>query len=211
VNWLHKIQLRIRALFQQHKLDADMNEEMRSHVELRTDANVEAGMNAEEARLAAVREFGWTESIKEECRDQRGVRLFENISRDMQHAFRQLRKSPALALIIAAVGIFGVISCQVAQRTNEFGVRLALGCSPQVLLRLVLSKSGKLALLGIAIGLAFSFATNRLLASQVFGLSPHDPFILGTVSALLLLVSLAASFFPARRAGKVGSNGGVAL
>ena len=108
-----------------------------------------------------------------------------------------------VALGIAAVGIFGVVACQVAQRRHEFGVRLALGASPRGLLRLVLMQTGRLVLAGLAIGLAFSFATNRLLASQLFGLSPHDPFLLMTVSVLLLFVALLASFLPARRAARV--------
>jgi ABC-type antimicrobial peptide transport system permease subunit len=108
-----------------------------------------------------------------------------------------------VALGIAAVGIFGVVACQVTQRTNEFGVRLALGASPSGLLRLVLGQSGRLVLAGLAIGLALSFAAGRLLASQLFGLSPHDPFLLTTVSAILLLVALLASFLPARRASRV--------
>jgi ABC-type antimicrobial peptide transport system permease subunit len=104
---------------------------------------------------------------------------------------------------IAAVGIFGVVAYQVAQRRNEFGVRLALGASPRGLLYLVLRQAGRLALAGLAIGLAVSFATNRLLSSQLFGLSPHDPFLLTTVSVVLLLVALLASFLPARRAARV--------
>jgi ABC-type antimicrobial peptide transport system permease subunit len=108
-----------------------------------------------------------------------------------------------VALGIAAVGIFGVVACQVAQRTNEFGVRLALGASPRGLLHLVLMQAARLALLGLAIGLAVSFATNRLLASQLFGLSPHDPFLLTAVSVVLLLVALLASFLPARHAARV--------
>ena len=91
----------------------------------------------------------------------------------------------AAALGIAAVGIFGVVAYQVAQRRQEFGVRLALGASPRGLLRLVLTEAGRLGLTGLAIGLAVSFATNRLLTSQLFGLSPHDPLLLITVSMLL--------------------------
>ena len=109
----------------------------------------------------------------------------------------------AMALGIAAAGIFGVVACQVAQRTNEFGVRLALGASPRGLLGLVLMQAGRLALAGLAIGLAFSFATNRLLASQLFGLSPHDPFRLMMASVVLLFVALLASLPPARRAARV--------
>jgi predicted lysophospholipase L1 biosynthesis ABC-type transport system permease subunit len=109
----------------------------------------------------------------------------------------------AVALGIAVVGIFGVVAYQVAQRRNEFGVRLALGASPSGLLRLVLLQAGRLALVGLVIGLGASLATNRLLASQLFGLSPHDPVLLISVSALLLLVALMASLLPARRAATV--------
>ena len=108
----------------------------------------------------------------------------------------------AIALGIAAVGIFGVAAYQVAQRTNEFGVRLALGATPGVLLRLVLGQAGRVALIGLAAGLAVSFATNRLLANQLFGLTPHDPLLLTTVSLLLLCVALLATLLPARRAAR---------
>lgn len=107
-----------------------------------------------------------------------------------------------IALGIAAVGIFGVAGYQVAQRTNEFGVRLALGATPGGLLRLVVKQAGRVALIGLAAGLAISFATNRLLASQLFDLTPHDPFLLTAVSVLLFCVALLASIFPAHRAAR---------
>jgi putative ABC transport system permease protein len=109
----------------------------------------------------------------------------------------------AVALAIAAIGIFGVVAYRVAQRTNEFGVRLALGASPKGLLRLVLNQASRLTLAGLALGLGLSFATNRLLASQLFGLSPHDPLLLTTVSLTVLAVALMASLIPALRAAKV--------
>jgi putative ABC transport system permease protein len=108
----------------------------------------------------------------------------------------------AIALGIAAVGIFGVAAYQVAQRTNEFGVRLALGATPGGLLRLVLLQAGRVALMGLIAGLTLSFATNRLLANQLFGLTPHDPLLLATVSMLLLCVALLATLLPARRAAR---------
>jgi ABC-type antimicrobial peptide transport system permease subunit len=108
-----------------------------------------------------------------------------------------------VALFIAAVGIFGVVGHQVAQRTNEFGVRLALGATPAGVLRLVLKQAGRLLSVGLLGGLAVSLMTNRLLANQLFELSPHDPLLLVVVSVILLLVGLAASMLPARRAAKV--------
>jgi predicted permease len=109
----------------------------------------------------------------------------------------------AVAFGIAMVGIFGVVAYQVAQRTNEFGIRLALGSSPNGLMRLVLRQALRLVAAGVLIGLLISMGTGRLLASQLFELSPHDPLLLGCVSLLVLGVSLAASALPASRAAKV--------
>ena len=109
----------------------------------------------------------------------------------------------AVALCIAAVGIFGVVAYQVAQRRNEFGIRLALGATPGGLVRLVLLQVGGLTLCGLMVGVGVSFATNRLIGSQLFDLSPHDPIVLSAVSLMLLLVGLVASFVPARRAAQV--------
>ncbi len=111
-------------MFAKRKLDAEMDEEMRSHIELRTQANIESGMEPNEARYAASREFGWKESIKETCRDQRGVRWIDSFFRDIRFAFRQLRKNPGfataavltLALCIGAnLSIFAVVDAILIQ------------------------------------------------------------------------------------------------
>lgn len=109
----------------------------------------------------------------------------------------------ALALGMAAVGVFAVMAYQVAQRTNEFGVRLALGATPARLQCLVLSQMLRVAFIGVVAGLAISLATNRLLANQLYGLSANDPVILACMSLLLLGVTLIAGFLPARRAAKI--------
>jgi ABC-type antimicrobial peptide transport system permease subunit len=109
----------------------------------------------------------------------------------------------AVALGIAAVGIYGVVAYQVAQQRNEFGIRLALGATPGGLVRLVLRQAGCLTVGGLMLGLSSSFATNRPFSSQLFGLSPHDPIVLSTVSLMLLLVGLASSLVPAWRAARV--------
>ncbi|HEY3853286.1 MAG TPA: ABC transporter permease [Verrucomicrobiae bacterium] len=95
----HKFISSIRALFGKRKLDAEMDEEMRSHVEMRTQANINAGMNPDEARYAATREFGWRESIKETCREQRRGNWIESLWRDLHFAARMLCKNPGFTLI----------------------------------------------------------------------------------------------------------------
>ncbi len=109
----------------------------------------------------------------------------------------------AVALGVAAVGIFGVVAYQVAQRTNEFGIRLALGSSPAGLMRLVLSQAVAWVMAGVGIGLLVSLVAGRLLANQLFDLSPHDPWLLSGASLLVLGAALAAGALPARRAARV--------
>ena len=107
------------------------------------------------------------------------------------------------ALALAAVGIYGVISYSVTQRTNEFGIRLALGAQSQDVLALVVRQSMLLIAFGTCIGLAASLAITRLLSSMLFGVSATDLPTFAAVSLLLIAVALLASFIPARRATKV--------
>jgi putative ABC transport system permease protein len=105
-----------------------------------------------------------------------------------------------LALVLAAVGIFGVISYSVAQRTQELGIRRALGADASSVMRLVLTEGLGLAGIGLAIGLAGAFAVTRLLESLLFGVTATDPLTFSTVAAILAAVALLASYLPARRA-----------
>jgi ABC-type antimicrobial peptide transport system permease subunit len=104
----------------------------------------------------------------------------------------------ALALLLATVGIYGVIACGVAQRTSEFGVRMVLGASQRSVLRLVLGQSA----LPIAAGVALVWS-NRLLAALVFQVSPADPATLAVAAVLLSAVALVACWIPARHATRV--------
>jgi ABC-type antimicrobial peptide transport system permease subunit len=108
-----------------------------------------------------------------------------------------------LALFLAGLGIYSVIAYGVAQRTSEFGVRLALGAEPSALLLLVLREGLKLTLIGLGIGLVASVLLTRLLHSLLFEVSATDPVVLGGVSLFLALVALVACWLPARRAAKV--------
>lgn len=109
----------------------------------------------------------------------------------------------ALALILAAIGIYGVLAYLVSQRTRELGIRLALGAEPGAVLRMVLGQSLRQVGPGILIGVGGSLALTRLLQSQLFGVGATDPVTFAAVAAVLLLVAMAASWIPARRAATV--------
>jgi len=109
----------------------------------------------------------------------------------------------ALALALAAIGIFGVVSYSVSCRTHEIGIRMALGATRASVLRLILRESAKPVLLGLALGIPAALALGRFLSSLLFGVRSSDPLTLGSVAILLTLVAIAASAIPARRATKV--------
>lgn len=108
-----------------------------------------------------------------------------------------------LALALAAVGVYGVMAYAVTQRTQEFGIRMALGASPTDVLKQVFLEGGRLAALGLALGLIAALALTRLMASLLFGVKPSDPVTLGVAAALLAFVALTACYIPARRATRV--------
>jgi predicted permease len=109
----------------------------------------------------------------------------------------------ALALILACVGIYGVISYLVGQRVHEIGIRIALGAQRSDVLRLVLGQGAIMALIGVGIGIVAALGLTRLMANEIFGVSAHDPLTFAGVAVLLMIVAIAACYIPARRAMKV--------
>jgi ABC-type antimicrobial peptide transport system permease subunit len=109
----------------------------------------------------------------------------------------------AIALILASLGIYGVISYSVSQKTNEIGIRMALGASSGHVRMRVLRQALALAVLGIFFGAVGAWATGRLLGSLLYGVSGSDPLTFGVMVAVLGSVAMAAAYFPARRASRV--------
>jgi len=105
-----------------------------------------------------------------------------------------------LALLLSGVGVYGVMSYTVTQRTGEIGIRVTMGAQPQDVFRIIVGEAFRLAFLGVAVGLVAAFALTRLLRTFLFGISAYDPLTFIGVSVLLTAVAVAASYFPARRA-----------
>jgi len=108
-----------------------------------------------------------------------------------------------LGLVLVLIGVYSVIAYTVSRQTHEIGIRMALGASRADVLRMVLWMGARLLGMGLATGLVASFAVTRLIASQLWGVSPHDPVTLCGVVAVVAIAGLAACYFPARRATRV--------
>src|SRR5438552_9431771 len=108
-----------------------------------------------------------------------------------------------VALLLTCIGLYGLLSYNVARRTNEIGVRMALGARRLQIIRLVMDQTMYLVLIGLALGLAASLAFNRTIHAFILGVSPYDPITLITVIVILLTVTALAGYLPARRASRV--------
>ena len=109
----------------------------------------------------------------------------------------------AVALFLAAIGIYGVLAYQVAQRRREIGIRLALGSDGRRIFGLIVSEGLWLLAIGVAAGLAGAFAIRTAMATQLFGVQPMDPVVLAAVAGVLGIVAFAACAVPARRAARI--------
>jgi len=109
----------------------------------------------------------------------------------------------ALSLVLAVIGIYGVMAYSVSQRTRELGIRMALGASPRDVVRLVVVQGLRLTIAGLLVGLGVSIVVSRLVASLLFNVSPTDLFTFSVVPAVLALAALGASYLPALRATRI--------
>jgi putative ABC transport system permease protein len=108
-----------------------------------------------------------------------------------------------LAAFLAGIGIYGVVSYSVTARTREIGIRMALGARTNAVLRAVVMDALILSALGVALGVPLALASTRALSTMLYGVKPGDPVTLAAISTMLVLIALAASFIPARRAAKI--------
>jgi putative ABC transport system permease protein len=136
-----------------------------------------------------------------------GVRPLEDLLRgtvaERRLSVALLAAFGGLALVLAAVGIYGVMAFSTAQRTRELGIRLALGAEPRDVLRLILRDGARLSALGVGLGVVGALAASRVVASMLFGITPTDPLTFAVVVGLLGGAALLASYLPARRATRV--------
>jgi putative ABC transport system permease protein len=188
-----------------------------AYVPMRQRAVAIAGMGfARQMSLAvrtSVEPMNLTNAIRQEVwAIDRGVPITE--PRTMEQILATVTSQPrfntillgifaGVALILAGVGIYGVLSYSVTQRTREIGIRIALGARRGEVLRLVIWQGMLLALLGVAIGLAASFALTRLMTGLLYEVNATDPATFALIAVILTLVALAACYLPARRATKV--------
>ena len=165
---------------------------------------VRASGGPPEALLAQVRDAVWGVSPNLPLANVRTLQeLVDDSMARTSFTLVMLGIAAAVALFLGAVGIYGVISYVVSQRTREIGVRMALGAEKADVSRMVLKQAGLLALAGVAIGLVAAAGATRLMSSLLFGVSPLDPVTFGAVAATLALIALVASYLPARRASGV--------
>jgi predicted permease len=121
----------------------------------------------------------------------------------LRYAAVMLGIDALIALLLAAIGVFGVMANMVGERTREIGLRLAMGASREDVLRMVLNRAGRLMGVGLGCGLVLAFVLAQLVASLLRGVRPHDPLVFSGITAATALIALAASWVPARRAAKV--------
>ena len=137
--------------------------------------------------------------------------MMRSMMRDVRYAVRQWRRAPGfaltvlavLALMIASVGLYGLLSFAVAQRTREIGIRMALGAQKGSILSLVLRRAVLLVALGLAIGASLAWFATRFAGSYIYGVRPHDAITFTAVTFVLASFSFLAAWLPARRAAAV--------
>jgi hypothetical protein len=279
--WIRILFNRCVALFRKQELDEDLDEELRTHLDLAAEENMQRGLPEHEARTAALRTFGGIAQAKEDYRMLRGLPFFEVFFHDLRFGFRQLRKSPGFvwmtisifglgigittaafsaidgvllrplpyqdpdrlvwihdgmtqqdrsgwsacmqdfllwqarsksflmgafagwALLLAGIGIYGVMAYSVLRRTREIALRMALGATRSSVVSIVLKSVLMQTAIGLSLGIPIAFVAGRLISSQLYETNTYDPFIFVGTTLALVICSLMAGVIPARRAALI--------
>jgi ABC-type antimicrobial peptide transport system permease subunit len=129
--------------------------------------------------------------------------LIESNVADRKRPMILLGVFAALALVLACIGVYGVLAYSVEQRTREIGIRVAIGASPSEVTRMILGQGLRLGLLGLAAGIGLAVVLGRLLQTLLYGANPLSPVVYAVTSAALLFIAVAACIIPAQRAARV--------
>jgi predicted lysophospholipase L1 biosynthesis ABC-type transport system permease subunit len=202
---------RLFGLFRKKHGDAEFAAEIQHHLDLLAERKIAAGMLPDEARNATLREFGGVEQCKELAREER-VWMWPDelwnahpvaVTYTQRLAVVLLAIFGGTAVLLAAIGLYAVVSYAVSQNTRELALRMALGARISDLLRLVLSRGVALTAGGLIIGAIAALALTRLLGNRLYKVSTYDPVAFGSAFLLMSVVALLACLLPARRATRI--------
>ena len=211
---------RWRSLFRKEQLDRDLSDELAAHLEMHIADNLRAGLSPEVSRRNALLRLGGVEQTKESYRERRGLPLLETLWQDLRFVQTMEQRIAAslgprrsaidllsffamLGVTLSAIGLFALVRYSVVQRTQEIGVRIALGASATDVRRMVLRQGFRLVVTGLAAGCVASFVLARVFKTELYEVSASDPLTYIAVAAGLVLTALLASWLPARRASRV--------
>lgn len=172
-------------------------------------------MSRQDAEHAARRQFGGIAQIQEDHRERRGLPIqlvsesVGNTARDRQFTMTLIASLAGLAVVLAAVGLYGVVSWGVSQRVNEISIRMALGATYGGVRKMILLQGLRPALVGVAFGIPGAALATGLLRSLLFQVRPFDPLTFAVVPLILLAVAAVASLLPAIRATRIDPTAGL--
>ena len=191
-----RLRNKLRFLFRRDRFDRELAEEMDFHREMLEVDKTREGLAQEAAVASARRQLGNTTLAREFSKDAESLRLPRTLG--LLSGF-----FGALALLLATMGLYGIMAYTVARRRNEIGVRIALGATRTRVIRMVLGDVGRMVAAGVALGVMLSLAATRFVSSFLYGVEPNDPATLALSALALVAVAIGAALIPARRSARL--------